>query len=83
MPKKRTTPAKPTPLRQRAEAAVRASRTDIARMSPKEKQRLVHELQVHQIELEIQNEELRRVQGNWPSRATASIISTTSRPSVT
>ncbi len=63
MTKKRTTPAKPTPLRQRAEAAVRASRTDVARMSPEEKQRLVHELQVHQIELEIQNEELRRAQG--------------------
>ena len=63
MPNKRTTLGKPTPLRQRAEAAVRTSRTDIARMSPEEKQQLVHELQVHQIELEMQNEELRRAQG--------------------
>ena len=62
MPKKRITRGNPTPLRQRAEAAVRTSRTDIARMSPEEKQQLVHELQVHQIELEMQNEELRRAQ---------------------
>ena len=50
---------------------MRASRTDIARMSPKEKQRLVHELQVHQIEWNTE-EELRRAQGTCP-RATASL----------
>ena len=67
MTRKRTIPSTPTPsrpasLRARAEAAVRASRTDIALMAPEQTKRLIHELQVHQIELEIQNEELRRAQ---------------------
>jgi PAS domain S-box-containing protein len=49
-------------LRERAEAATRVTRTDIGRMAPEEIQRLVHELQVHQIELQMQNEELRHAQ---------------------
>jgi two-component system cell cycle sensor histidine kinase/response regulator CckA len=54
-------------LRQRAEniawgKAVLSSETPEA-FSPEEAQRTLHELQVHQIELEVQNEELRRTQG--------------------
>ena len=63
MAKKPTTPSKPKPtLRERAEPAVCASTTDITRLSLEEVQRQIHELQVHQIELEMQNDELRRAQ---------------------
>lgn len=52
-----------TNLRQRAEARCRDISANTAGMSQAEMQTLVHELQVHQIELEIQNEELRKTQG--------------------
>ena len=51
-----------TDLRSRAEVFLRKTPDDLARMPMVDVQTLVHELQVHQIELETQNEELRRVQ---------------------
>jgi diguanylate cyclase (GGDEF)-like protein/PAS domain S-box-containing protein len=62
-----TNPAQPEAhaLRQRAETALqqRLGSNDIgAELSPAETLRTLHELSVHQIELEMQNEELRRVQ---------------------
>ncbi len=53
-------------LYQRAEAAL-GQRTnppaeDFAALSPAAAQRVLHDLQVHQIQLEMQNEELRRMQ---------------------
>ncbi|MGE5601504.1 MAG: PAS domain-containing protein, partial [Nitrososphaerales archaeon] len=48
-------------LRQRAEISA-AEDQDPTVLSPAEVQRLLHELQVHQIELEMQNEELRQTQ---------------------
>src|ERR1041384_2742058 len=57
---------RPTPqirkLRSQAEQALRKTRTDIAQMPTADVQKLVHELQVHQIELEMQADELRRAQ---------------------
>ena len=53
-------------LRRRAEEITREKADqlpeNIAAMSPDETQRLLHELRVHQVELELQNEELRRAQ---------------------
>lgn len=51
-------------LRRRAETQVRKSRwsDDVSKLSGEDVRVLAHELQVHQAELEIQNEELRRAQ---------------------
>ena len=53
-------------LRQRAEKELEtaAGSTDaFSEMSPEKMKALIHELQVHQIELQMQNDELRRIQG--------------------
>src|SRR5215831_16639944 len=52
----------PKPLRQRAEQLMSAGRSEIFAMPAKKVRALVHELRVHQIELELQNEELRQAQ---------------------
>ncbi len=57
----------PTSVRQRAEHRLQhqamASAVDPAAMAPADVRQLLHELHVHQIELEMQNEELREAQG--------------------
>jgi PAS domain S-box-containing protein len=53
----------PQSLRDKAEAAWQARHRNLSATRPDELARTVHELEVHQIELEIQNEELRRSQG--------------------
>ena len=50
-------------LRQRAEDLVRQRPEDVTKISGYDIQRLVHELQVHQIELEMQNEQVNKAQG--------------------
>jgi PAS domain S-box-containing protein len=55
-------PTKFTGLRHQAEELLRSTKRDVAAMPVKDVQRLVYELQVHQIELDMQNEELRRAQ---------------------
>jgi len=49
-------------LRRRAEARLREQRPQTPPPSPQEALRLIHELQVHQIELEMQSESLRQTQ---------------------
>jgi PAS domain S-box-containing protein len=57
-----TEPLNPFPtLRERAEASAAPWPPDPPELTDDAARRLVHELQVHQIELEIQNEELRRL----------------------
>jgi PAS domain S-box-containing protein len=49
-------------LRRRAEAVLRGRESDAATLSVQQVRHLIHELEVHQIELEMQNEELHRAQ---------------------
>ncbi|MBE7474157.1 MAG: histidine kinase [Anaerolineae bacterium] len=49
-------------LRQQAETILRGQPADLSDLSPADIQALIHNLQVHQLELELQNEELRRAQ---------------------
>lgn len=52
----------PELLRSRAEDRLHLTRTQIREMPQKDVEELVYELQVHQVELNMQNEELRRIQ---------------------
>jgi PAS domain S-box-containing protein len=53
---------KPPELRKRAEEELKSQTITLKVMSDKETQQLIHELQVHQMELEMQNDELRKAQ---------------------
>ena len=65
MRNKNTVEDKPTLLRRKAEKALQGrpiNNLKLAELSNEEMYNLIHEIQVHQIELEMQNEELRRIQ---------------------
>jgi PAS domain S-box-containing protein len=55
-------PKKVSQLRKRAEDAMQGETEELQELSIRDARSLIHELQVHQIELEMQNEELRRAQ---------------------
>ena len=59
MTKKDSSGIDPAALRRRAEDLLRGKPADLSALPPEEAGRLLHELQVHQIELEMQNDELR------------------------
>ena len=59
---KRKSSPSPKDLRERAEQALAEQGRGIERVSERDVQKLVHDLQVHQVELEMQNDELRRTQ---------------------
>ena len=65
MTKKSDKSTKGIGLHKQAEELLRMTTRDVAAMPVKDLQRLVHELQVHQIELGTQNEELRRSQAEF------------------
>jgi PAS domain S-box-containing protein len=62
MEKTKTSAIMISDLRQRAEELVRQRPEDVTKIPGYDIQRLVHELQVHQIELEMQNEQLHQAQ---------------------
>lgn len=62
MKARRTPSAPPKKLRTRAEQLLATTRREVPQMPVADAQKLVHELQVHQLELEMQNDELRRTQ---------------------
>jgi PAS domain S-box-containing protein len=57
-------------LRKQAEEKAARIPANLAALLPEEVQRMLHELRVHQIELEMQNEELRRARGELETSRT-------------
>jgi replicative superfamily II helicase len=70
-------------LRREAEEQIAARESQIETMEQTDLKKLAHELTVHQIELEIQNEELRQSRTQAEEALTGILIFMTSRQSVT
>ena len=57
-------------LRRRAETRLNSRPVDFKRLSPEESQNLLQELSIHQVELEMQNEQLRQTQADLETSLT-------------
>lgn len=55
-------PDRPEDLRRRAQARLKSRTAGLEKISPEEARNLLQELHIHQVELEMQNEEIRRTQ---------------------
>ena len=62
MKKRKADRSQPEELRRKAEERIKIEKPLPEEISPVEAQKLIHELRVHQIELEMQNDELRQTQ---------------------
>jgi len=64
-------------LRNRAEKSLRKGSVDLGKSPVADARKLIHELRVHQIELEMQNEELRKAQVELAESRRGTLTSTT------
>jgi putative nucleotidyltransferase with HDIG domain/PAS domain S-box-containing protein len=63
-------PDKPKDLRRRAEARLKSRTAGLEKISPEEARNLLQELHIHQVELEMQNEQMRQTQAELETALT-------------
>ena len=63
-------PDKPKDLRRRAQIRLKSRITGFEKLSPEEARNLLQELQIHQVELEMQNEQLHQTQAELETALT-------------
>ena len=73
----------PKDFRTKAEKRLSLKKPLVPEVSPEDAEKLIHELRVHQIELEMQNDELRKAQEEIEVSPAGMRTFTISRPSVT
>ena len=66
----KASPDKPKDLRRRVQARLKSRTAGLEKISPEEARNLLQELQIHQVELEMQNEEIRRTQAELETALT-------------
>jgi PAS domain S-box-containing protein len=66
----KASPDKPKDLRRRAEARLKSRTAGLEKISPEEARNLLQELHIHQVELEMQNEQMRQTQAELETALT-------------